>query len=469
MNINMPYGASYIIKELNKHGFEAYIVGGCVRDSLLGKAPNDWDITTDAKPEQVKEIFTRTVDTGIQHGTVTVLVYPPDSTHEDGNAKLETYEVTTYRVDGEYADHRRPKEVSFTASLEEDLKRRDFTINAMAYNDESGLVDIFGGAEDLDKGIIHCVGNPDDRFDEDALRILRAVRFSAQLDFRIDEATEKAITGHAGYLKDISAERIQVELTKLITSDNPGRLADAYRLGLTKVILPEFDLMMETEQKNPYHLYTVGMHTIKVMENIPASAVLRYTALLHDSGKPGCKVTGEDGIDHFYGHPDVSEKIARKVLRRLKLDNNTVKQVCLLVKYHDFGTAMEITPKNFRKFLSNLGMDNFDGYMAIKRADMAGQSEYKIDHKKEQLEQLENLYAEVKEKSQGLYIKDLAIGGKDLMAMGIEPGKPMGDILSELLDQVIDDPEKNTVEYLTAEVHKLKNTNHCQRPAGNDN
>jgi tRNA nucleotidyltransferase (CCA-adding enzyme) len=455
MKIHLPYGASHIIEELNKHGFEAYVVGGCVRDSLLGKIPSDWDITTSAKPEQLKEIFTRTVDTGIQHGTVTVLIYPPDSTVEDGNSKLETYEVTTYRVDGEYQDHRRPKEVSFTASLEEDLKRRDFTINAMAYNNEAGVVDIFGGVEDLKHGIIRCVGNPDDRFDEDALRILRAVRFAAQLDFKIDEATEKAITKHAEFLRDISAERIQVELTKLLTSKHPERLVDAYRLGLTNIILPEFDLMMQTEQDNPYHLYTVGMHTVKVMENIPATMVLRYTALLHDAGKPKCKVTGKDGRDHFYGHPDVSEEIARKVLRRLKLDNNTVKLVCLLVKYHDFGTAMEITPKNFRRFLSKLGMDNFESYMAIKRADMAGQSDYKIEHKKEQLAQLESLYAEVKEKSQGLYIKDLAIDGKDLMSMGVSQGKQIGDILNQLLEQVIDEPEKNTAEYLTTEAKRL--------------
>jgi tRNA nucleotidyltransferase (CCA-adding enzyme) len=426
-----------------------------VRDSLLSKAPSDWDITTSARPEQVKDIFKKTVDTGIQHGTVTVLVYPPSV---EGDKKPETYEVTTYRLDGKYEDHRRPKDVSFTASLEEDLKRRDFTINAMAYNDEVGLVDIFGGVNDLKNGVIRCVGNPDERFDEDALRILRAVRFAAQLDFEIDGETKKAVKRHTMYLKDISAERIQVELTKLITSEHPEKIVDAYELGITGIILPEFDSMMQTEQNNPYHLYTVGMHTVKVMENIPATPVLRYTALLHDAGKPKCKVTGDDGRDHFYGHPDVSEKIAEKVLKRLKLDNNTIKLVCLLVKYHDFGTAMQITPKNFRRFLSKLGVDNFEGYMCIKRADMAGQSDYKIEHRKEQLKQLEDLYAEVKEKAQGLYIKDLAIGGKDLMDMGVKQGRQIGEILNALLELVIEEPERNTREYLIKEAEKMIRT-----------
>ena len=256
MKIEIPTGAAYILQQLNKHGYEAYIVGGCVRDSLLGKQPNDWDITTSAKPEEVKAIFHRTIDTGIQHGTVTVLVDREILDDGRGSPASHTdyaFEVTTYRVDGVYTDHRRPESVCFTASLEEDLKRRDFTINAMAYNPEQGVIDIFGGQEDLEKGIIRCVGEASERFDEDALRILRAVRFAAQLDFVIEDQTREAMRDQAKFLKDISAERICTELTKMIVSKHPERLEEAYELGLTNIFLPEFDRMMQTPQNNRSH------------------------------------------------------------------------------------------------------------------------------------------------------------------------------------------------------------------------
>lgn len=449
MKIDMPYGARCIIEELNKHGFEAYIVGGCVRDCLLGKAPNDWDITTDAKPEQMKEIFRRTVDTGIQHGTVTVLIYPP------GSDKPETYEVTTYRVDGVYEDHRRPKDVTFTSNLEEDLKRRDFTINAMAYNDEAGIVDIFGGIDDLDKGIIRCVGIADERFDEDALRILRAVRFAAQLDFDICKDTENAISTHAKYLKDISAERIQVELTKLITSNHPERLVDAYKLGLTSIILPEFDRMLETKQNNPYHKFDVGMHTIEAMKNVPATKILRYAVLLHDSGKPDCKTTDKKGIDHFYNHPEKSSQIARMVLRRLKLDNNTIEAVCRLVQYHDYGMGSNMSPKTFRNFLAKLGRENFSDFIAVRKADIAGQSGYNSDKSLAQVRRLEELYEKAMEEEQAIYISDLKIGGKELIGLGLKPGKEIGYILNKLLDEVIDEPSANEKEYLIKRAKEL--------------
>ena len=342
MKIEIPTGAAYILQQLNKHGYEAYIVGGCVRDSLLGKQPNDWDITTSAKPEAVKAIFHRTIDTGIQHGTVTVLVDREILDDGRGSPASHTdyaFEVTTYRVDGVYTDHRRPESVCFTASLEEDLKRRDFTINAMAYNPEQGVIDIFGGQEDLEKGIIRCVGEASERFDEDALRILRAVRFAAQLDFVIENQTREAMRDQAKFLKDISAERICTELTKMIVSKHPERLEEAYELGLTNIFLPEFDRMMQTPQNNPYHLYDVGRHTLQVMRAVSATPVLRYAALLHDVGKPECKTTDETGVDHFYGHQELSAKMARTILRRLKLDNDTIDQVCRLVRNHDYGLS----------------------------------------------------------------------------------------------------------------------------------
>ena len=256
MKINIPQKAAQILKTLNAAGYEAYVVGGCVRDSILGREPGDWDITTSALPEQVKELFRRTVDTGIQHGTVTVMM------------DKEGFEVTTYRVDGEYHDGRHPDAVTFTRSLEEDLKRRDFTINAMAYHPEHGLVDLFGGMEDIGKRIIRCVGNPVERFTEDALRMLRAVRFSAQLGFTVEENTKAALARMSGNLEHVSAERIQTELVKLLVSDHPDYLRTAWETGLTREFLPEFDACMETEQNTPHHCYTVGEHILKVLQRL---------------------------------------------------------------------------------------------------------------------------------------------------------------------------------------------------------
>ncbi|MBE5946199.1 MAG: CCA tRNA nucleotidyltransferase [Lachnospiraceae bacterium] len=460
--ICMPIGAEYIIEQLNKHGYEAYIVGGCVRDSLLDKNPNDWDITTSATPLQVKEIFKRTVDTGIQHGTVTVLVDKDIvAKGRPEHAGIYAFEVTTYRIDGKYEDHRRPTEVLFTASLEEDLKRRDFTINAMAYNDTDGVIDIFGGIDDLNNHVVRCVGNPSDRFDEDALRILRAVRFAAQLGFEIAETTRVAMKEQAKYLRDISAERIQVELTKLITSDNPKRLVEAYNLGITEIILPEFDEMMRTEQNNPHHLYSVGMHTIKVMENVPNTPAYRYAALFHDVGKPACKHTGEDGIDHFYGHHKVSEKMAKDILRRLKMDNATINQVSRTVLYHDYGIswkADEISIKAFRRFVAKLGIENAADFFVIREADIAGQSDYRLEDKNKALNKMKELYNVIKEEAHCLKISDLAIDGKVLMDLGMKPGKDMGDMLSYLLELVLDEPKLNEKEKLISLVEdKLKN------------
>ena len=263
--IVIPEKAKQIINQLEQAGYEAYVVGGPVRDCILGKCPMDWDITTSASPYQVKEIFSYTIDTGIAHGTVTVMM------------DREPFEVTTYRVDGEYKDHRRPEEVCFTKSLKEDLLRRDFTINAMAYNDRDGLIDYYGGVEDLKRKVIRCVGQASKRFDEDALRILRALRFQAQLGFTIEDQTKQAVREQAKYLKDISAERIQVELTKLLLSKHPETILDAYELGVTSVVLPEFDRMMETPQNNPHHRYSVGVHTVEALKNAEADHILRWT------------------------------------------------------------------------------------------------------------------------------------------------------------------------------------------------
>lgn len=323
MKIEIPQKAAQILQTLNEAGYEAYVVGGCVRDSILNREPGDWDITTSALPEQVKALFRRTVDTGIQHGTVTVMI------------EKEGFEVTTYRVDGEYHDGRHPEKVTFTRSLEEDLKRRDFTINAMAYHPEHGLVDLFGGMEDIDKKIIRCVGNPVERFTEDALRMLRAVRFSAQLGFEVEENTKAALSRMSGNLEHVSAERIQTELVKLLVSTHPDYLRTAWETGLTREFLPEFDACMETEQNTPHHCYSVGEHILKSLTEIEADRLLRTTMLLHDIAKPVVKKTDENGRDHFKTHGSAGEKLAGKILRRLKFDNATIRSTCRLIRYHD--------------------------------------------------------------------------------------------------------------------------------------
>lgn len=433
----MPRQAEKIIETLEKSGFEAYIVGGCVRDCLLSRKPGDWDITTSASPQNIKEIFPYTIDTGIEHGTVTVMM------------EYQPFEVTTYRVDGTYEDHRRPNQVQFTKSLKEDLLRRDFTINAMAYNPGQGLIDLYEGKKDLKNGIIRCVGDAQQRFDEDALRILRALRFQAQLGFEIEEETSRAIERQARFLKEISAERIQVELEKLITSDHPEVLINAYKLGVTKIILPEFDLMMETPQRNPHHKYSVGIHTVEAMKAIEPEHILRWTMLLHDAGKPAARVQGPDK-DHFKMHPVIGEEIAGKVLRRLKFDNQTVKQVKKLVLWHDrrFGEIKEINKKTVRRWVSELTPELFLKLMKIQKADIFAQSDYHIREKEAILSETCRLYLEILETKDALSVKDLEVSGRDLMEEGIPQGKEIGELLHWLLEQVLENPLWNTKENL---------------------
>ncbi len=427
--MNLPADVSKIINILESNGHEAYAVGGCVRDCILGKVPHDWDITTSALPETVKSLFDRTFDTGIEHGTVTVLL--------NGVG----YEVTTYRVDGKYEDGRHPKEVTFTASLEEDLKRRDFTINAMAYNDSQGLVDLFGGKEDLQAGIIRAVGNPTERFTEDALRMLRALRFSAQLGFDIEANTYQAICDLAPTLDRISAERIQVEMVKLVTSNNPQRLRDLYATGLSKVFFPELDVMMECDQINKHHSYTVGEHTIVSMSLAPADKVIRLAMMLHDVAKPVCKTTDENGQNHFKMHPVKGAEMARDILRRLKFDNDTTDRVCNLVRNHD--DRPEINERNVRRMIIRVGQDNFEDLLAVKRADCLAQSMYHREEKLEYISELEQMYKDIVAAGDCLKIKDLKINGKDLINMGVPQGQRIGEILNAIFDQVVDDPSIN--------------------------
>ena len=434
LKIQLPEKVNYIIQTLQKHGYEAYAVGGCVRDSILGRVPDDWDITTSATPFETKALFERTFDTGIEHGTITVLL------------DKDAFEVTTYRVDGKYEDSRHPKEVTFTRCLSEDLLRRDFTINAMAYNDSEGLVDIFGGMEDLQAKIIRCVGNARARFGEDALRILRAVRFAAQLGFEIEEETREGIRELAPNLANISAERIQVELIKMLVSPNPAMIRTAYELGITKVILPEFDEMMVTEQETKHHIYSVGEHTIKAMEHIRPDKVLRLTMLFHDIGKPLMKTFDENGAAHFKMHDVKSAEMTKMILRRLKFDNDTLNKVHKLVQYHDY--RIPATTKSVRKAMNLIGTELFPSYLEVQRADTLAQSMYHREEKLANLDGKEACYREILEKKECVSLKDLAITGSDLIASGMEPGKQIGIILNGLLEMVIEEPSYNTKEKL---------------------
>lgn len=463
MEIILPGDVSYIINKLEEAGYEAYAVGGCIRDILLGREPLDWDITTSAKPSFIKSCFKKTVDTGIKHGTVTVV------------AGGTGYEVTTYRIDGEYKDGRHPGSVEFTGNLHLDLARRDFTVNAMAYNKKNGLIDIFGGFKDLKDGVIRCVGIPGDRFSEDALRMLRAVRFSAQLGFHIEEKTRQAIKDNASNLRKISAERIRTELSKLLVSKNPGKIREAYNTGMTKVFLPELDKMMETKQHNHHHLYTAGEHSIISVEVMgsffdgePLSFIpvevfkqaeilkegigkkqqlmLCLAMLLHDVAKPETIVVDENGTGHFYGHPQKGEKMAEKILKRLSFDNDTVSTVKRLIKYHDY----RIVPSSraVRRAVSKIGKDIMNMLFLVQYADILAQNPETFDEKFKNLGSVIEKYNKIIEEDAPLCIKDLDINGNDLVKAGIEPGPEIGRILKELLDIVLEEPSKNKKDIL---------------------
>ncbi|MEZ3479691.1 MAG: HD domain-containing protein [Lachnospiraceae bacterium] len=439
--IQLPEKVKYIISQLEQAGFEAYAVGGCVRDCLLGRNPNDWDVTTSAKPLEVKAVFGHTIDTGIQHGTVTVML------------EREGFEVTTYRIDGEYEDSRHPREVIFTANLIEDLKRRDFTINAFAYNDKSGIVDAFHGMKDLSDGVIRCVGEASERFDEDALRILRAVRFSAQLGFMVAEETKAAIKILAPNLRHISAERIQAELVKLLMSDHPDALRDAYELGITKAVLPELDAAFATAQQNPHHQYTVGEHLMQSLLHIQADKSLRLAALLHDIGKPKVRMTDGEGIDHFHGHVEVSEQMAAGILRRLKFDNDTITKVQKYIRYHDY--KPEPNARAVRRAVNKIGAEYFEQVMALWRADTLAQSSYERQQKLAHIDAVEQLYTEIMESNQCISLKTLEITGNDLIALGVPKGKQIGVLLNQLLEEVLQEPGHNTHEYLMQKAREI--------------
>lgn len=434
VRIQLPRKAEDIIEKIQAAGYEAYAVGGCIRDSILGKEPDDWDITTSAKPEEVKMLFDRTIDTGIQHGTVTVMI------------GKEGFEITTYRIDGKYEDSRHPKDVTFTSNLKEDLRRRDFTINAMAYNSKDRLIDLYEGVQDMKQGLIRCVGDAEERFTEDALRMMRAVRFSAQLGYAIEENTKKAIRKLAPTIQNISAERIRTELVKLMTSAHPDFFRIAYETGITAQVFPEFDICMETEQNNPHHCYSVGEHILHTLSYVENDKVLRLAMLFHDIGKPRTLTIDEEGITHNHGHAAVGEELTVRILKRLKFDNDTIDKVKKLVRYHD--RKIETNAKSIRRAVSDIGEDIFPLLFSVKYADIMAQSEYQRDEKLSELETLKSIYGRIIEEKNCLSLKDLAVTGGDLIAAGMKPGREIGTALHKLLEVVLEEPEHNQKEYL---------------------
>lgn len=423
MTIALPAYVAHALQKLNNHGFEAYVVGGCVRDTLMGREPNDWDVTTDALPEQIIEVFSdyRVIPTGLQHGTVTVLV---------DNTPLE---ITTYRIDGEYSDNRHPDSVSFTSKLREDLRRRDFTVNALAYHPQTGIIDHFSGLADLDNRQIVSVGDPEKRFTEDALRILRALRFSAQFGFPIEKVTAKAIHRLAPLLRRIAVERVQSELVKLIC----GKYVRDVMLSFSDVIaviLPEIAPTIGLEQVNPYHFLSVYEHTVETVATIEPKPILRLAMLFHDSGKPACYTRDENGIDHFSGHPAVSAAIAEQAMSRLRFDRMTIDTAKKLILHHDD----DLSPADYplKRLLNRLGPEQALDLVEIQKADVRGQHPDKLD-RIDMLDGITKRLQELIAEQACFSLKDLAVNGDDLKTIGYTADKHLGDALDELLDRVM--------------------------------
>ena len=436
----LPKNVSYIISKLEQAGYEAYAVGGCVRDTLLERKPQDWDITTSAKPLEIKQLFKKTIDTGIQHGTVTVML------------DHIGYEVTTYRIDGEYEDNRHPKSVTFTADLGADLGRRDFTVNAMAYSKMTGTVDLFGGQNDLKNKIIRCVGDPDRRFNEDALRILRALRFASALDFEIEEKTAQSLLKNRALLGNISEERIAKELLKLVCGKGAKRILTDFAPVLFE-ILPELQPMYKNSHDNPHHCYDIYEHTLIAVESIDPEPTLRFAMLLHDCGKPAVKKFDENGVAHFYGHQRISAEISAQILARLKVSNKFRDEILFLVSNHDRWELYENTEK-MPRYLSKFGLDGVLKLLKVMCADVLAQSpEYR--YRLDQIADAEEIAKNLAVQKPCLSLRELQINGRTLMDIGIPQGRKLGAVLAQLLDEVIDGVTKNTQEALTTRAREI--------------
>ena len=426
MKIEIDKKARKIISMLESKGYNAYIVGGYLRDILLGRKSHDIDITTDALPEEIIEVFNdsyKVVETGVKYGTVTVII------------EASPIEITTFRSEQDYLDGRRPENISFEKDIKADLSRRDFTLNAMAYNDKDGLIDLFDGKEDLEDKIIRCVGNPRERFKEDKLRMLRSVRFAATFDFKIEDETFEAIKEFSQDINEISIERINAELSKMLLVQRPSQaIILLKKTGLLKNILPVIDDMYGFSQQNPYHEKDLFFHTMDVFDNVRADLILRLAALFHDSGKLYTKTVDENNIGHFYGHSELSFDIARDNLKRLRYSNNTIELVALLCKKHMIDTR-NITKKGIRKLISLFGKDYIYYLIELQRADSASTTLGGDDT-------LKNKVDEVLAEEDIFSLKDMDIDGNDVKNLGYK-GKEIGNILKYLFDKVMENPKIN--------------------------
>ena len=440
--MKIPSDVKVVLNRLNACGYEAYIVGGCVRDSLIGKKPKDWDICTNAKPEQTMEVFKgfHIIPTGLQHGTITVML------------NGEGYEITTYRVDGDYSDGRHPDSVSFTSSLAEDLARRDFTFNAMAYSEEEGIVDLYGGVEDLKLKRLKCVGNPMERFNEDALRIMRAIRFSSVLGAKIEKNTHNAMMELYKNLDKIAKERINVEFSKMLCGKTPMFLLSEYE-PIFSYVIPEIKPMVGFKQNNPYHWLDVWNHSLHVLFEVKEKDLaLRLAALFHDIGKPD-SYTEEYGVGHFYGHPDKSVEITENVLKRLKYSNDIINEVLTLIKYHD--VQISLSNKFIRKMLNKMPKETFEKLLILKKADILGQSKKDREKRLDEVERISKMLADFKMEDECFSLKQLKINGNDLIKMGFKPGKEMGVILNKLFEMVVEEQIENDFEILKDYVERV--------------
>lgn len=441
LQISVPQKVREILHILEEQGYESYVVGGCVRDFLLGRKPNDWDITTKATPEEVRACFSDwpVINTGLQHGTVTLV------------SNKEAFEITTFRQDGQYVDHRRPETVSFVTSIKEDLQRRDFTVNAMAYSPERGLVDPFGGRKDLKNGVIRCVGEPQKRFQEDALRIMRCFRFASQLGFSMEEATFRKAFSMAELLHHIAVERLREEFVKLLCGVDAEKVLRKGR-NVIAVFIPEIKASFDCLQNNPYHKYDVYEHIVHAVGHVAPTPVLRLAAFFHDIGKPACKTTGEDGVGHFYYHEHKSTDMCREIMNRLRFDNKTKNRVCLLVKRH--GIVLQPHCRQGRRLLSQMGEEAVFQLIQLEQADVKSQHP---DYVKERLERIETFKAELEQlllEQQCFSLQELEVSGKDLLAAGVPQGPEIGILLKELLDRVLEERLPNQRDALLAYVEK---------------
>lgn len=436
IKINIPSDANEIIHTLQNHGHSAYVVGGCVRDSILGRIPHDWDICTSATPNEMLEIFKdrRVIETGLQHGTITIVI------------NNEPYEVTTYRIDGAYSDNRRPDSVIFTDKLVEDLRRRDFTINAMAYNDEEGLIDPFDGLKDIEWKKIRCVGSARDRFGEDALRILRAIRFASQLEFVMMPETLYEINQQYKNLENISIERINSEFCKIASSSDFCVQMVLFQ-DVFALFIPELKDMFDFPQNNPYHDYDVYGHTIHAVEHCESEDLtVKLTVFFHDIGKPHSYQDREDGVRHFKGHGRVSAEITDNIMKRLRFDNETRNNVVELVYYHD--ATFEAGKKYVKRWLNKIGEEQFRRLLEVRKADILGQKPNFEQSRIDKVNNIEQILEEILQEDECFSLKDLAVNGKDLMGIGYKSGRQLGAALQGLLDCVIGEEINNNKEEL---------------------